>query len=228
MGVVDLEEYDYNKGSQSKIRATEGTVLERIPPRVKIRKNARLELPHIMLLIDDADKKVIEPLDSAKKSFDLAYDFTLMQNSGSVKGYFVDEAEEKRIDTELARLADEGLFREKYGVSDKGVLQFAVGDGNHSLATAKECWRLVKETLSPEEYDTHPARYALCELVNLHDTSLEFEAIHRVVFDIDTDKMRRALSEYYELSDQAEQKFIWLPKRARRRLELQIRNPTSP
>ena len=225
MGVVDLEEYDYNKGSQSKIRATEGTVLERIPPRVKIRKNARLELPHIMLLIDDADKRIIEPLDAKKKSFDIAYDFTLMQNSGSVKGYFVDEDEEKRIDDELARLADETIFKEKYGISDKGVLQLAVGDGNHSLATAKECWRLVKETLSPEEYDTHPARYALCELVNLHDTSLEFEAIHRVVFDIDTDKMRRALSEYYELSDCAEQKFIMVTEKGRE--EIGIANPKS-
>ncbi|MBQ9975799.1 MAG: DUF1015 domain-containing protein [Clostridia bacterium] len=225
MGVVDLEEYDYNKGSQSKIRATEGTVLERIPPRVKIRKNARLELPHIMLLIDDAEKRVIEPLEAKKNSFDIAYDFTLMQNSGSVKGYLVDESEEKRIDAELARLADETVFKEKYGVTDKGVLQLAVGDGNHSLATAKECWRLVKETLSPEEYDTHPARYALCELVNLHDASLEFEAIHRVVFDIDADKMRYALSEYYELSDKAEQKFIMVTEKGRE--EIGIANPSS-
>lgn len=225
MGVVDLEEYDYNKGSQSKIRATEGTVIERIPPRVKIRKNARLELPHIMLLIDDAEKRVIEPLDAKKNSFDIAYDFTLMQNSGSVKGYLVDESEEKRIDAELARLADETVFKEKYGVTDKGVLQLAVGDGNHSLATAKECWRLVKETLSPEEYDTHPARYALCELVNLHDASLEFEAVHRVVFDIDADKMRHALSEYYELSDKAEQKFIMVTEKGRE--EIGIANPSS-
>ncbi|MBQ6846048.1 MAG: DUF1015 domain-containing protein, partial [Oscillospiraceae bacterium] len=198
MGVVDLEEYDYMPGSQSKIRATEGTVLERIPPRVKIRKNAKLEIPHIMLLIDDAKKSVIEPLDEAKKSFEVAYDFTLMQNSGSIRGYFVSPEEEARIDAELSLLADEKLFNEKYNVSGKGVLQYAVGDGNHSLATAKECWRLAKENLSPDEYENHPARYALCELVNLHDTSLEFEAIHRVVFDIDPEKMRAALAEYYE------------------------------
>ena len=225
MGVVDLEEYDYTAGSQSKIRATEGTVLERIPPRVKIRKNAKLEVPHIMLLIDDADKRVIEPLDAAKKNFETAYNFTLMQNSGSIRGYFVDKNEEKRIDEELARLADVTLFNKKYNVSNKGVLQFAVGDGNHSLATAKECWRRVKETLSPEEYDTHPARYALCELVNLHDTSLEFEAIHRVVFDVDTEKMRRALAEYYELSDNAEQKFIIVTEKGSE--EIGIANPTS-
>jgi len=225
MGVVDLEEYDYTKGSQSKIRATEGTVLERIPPRVKIRKNAKLELPHIMLLIDDAEKKVIEPLDTVKEKLEKAYDFTLMQNSGSIKGYFVNEDEEKRIDTELSRLADEALFNKKYNSCGKGVLQFAVGDGNHSLATAKECWRQVKETLSPEEYDTHPARYALCELVNLHDTSLEFEAIHRVVFDVDTEKLRRTLSEYYELSDNASQKFIMITENGSE--EIGIANPAS-
>ncbi len=225
MGVVDLEEYDYMPGSQSKIRATEGTVLERIPPRVKIRKNANLEIPHIMLLIDDSEKNIIEPLDIAKKNLELAYDFTLMQNSGSIRGYFVNEEEEARIDAGLARLADEKLFNEKYGVSDKGVLQYAVGDGNHSLATAKECWRLVKETLSPDEYNTHPARYALCELVNLHDTSLEFEAIHRVVFDIDPKKMRAALAEYYELSSDAEQKFVMITSDGSE--EIGIANPTS-
>ncbi len=225
MGVVDLEEYEYMPGSQSKIRATEGTVLERIPPRVKIRKNANLEIPHIMLLIDDAEKSVIEPLDAAKGTLELAYDFKLMQDSGLIRGYFVNEAEEARIDAALASLADEAAFSKKYNVTGKGVLQFAVGDGNHSLATAKECWRLVKETLSPDEYDTHPARYALCELVNLHDTSLEFEAIHRVVFDIDAKKMREALSEYYELSADAEQKFVMITENGAE--EIGIANPTS-
>ncbi len=223
MGVVDLEEYDYMAGSQSKIRATEGTVLERIPPRVKIRKNAKLEIPHIMLLIDDAEKSVIEPLADAQ--LPVAYDFELMENSGSIRGYFVSDDEEKRINSALAALADEETFNKKYNVSGKGVLQFAVGDGNHSLATAKECWRLVKETLSPDEYESHPARYALCELVNLHDASLEFEAIHRVVFDIDPDKMRKALSEYYELSDTAEQKFIMITANGSEKIG--IANPKS-
>ncbi|MBE6965241.1 MAG: DUF1015 domain-containing protein [Ruminococcaceae bacterium] len=223
MGVVDLEEYDYMPGSQSKIRATEGTVLERIPPRVKIRKNAKLEIPHIMLLIDDAEKTVIEPLAGAE--LPVAYDFKLMENSGSIRGYFVSADEEARIDKALAALADEAAFNKKYNVSGKGVLQFAVGDGNHSLATAKECWRLVKETISPDEYETHPARFALCELVNLHDSSLEFEAIHRVVFDIDTAKMRKALSEYYELSNSAEQKFIMITAGGTE--EIGIANPKS-
>ncbi len=207
MGVVDLEEYDYMPGSQSKIRATEGTVLERIPPRVKIRKNAYLEIPHIMLLIDDSAKCVIEPLDAVKNKLEIAYDFKLMQDSGSICGYIVSAEEEARIDSELAKLACPDNFNKKYNVSGKGVLQFAVGDGNHSLATAKECWRLTKESLSEDELVNHPARYALCELVNLHDASLEFEAIHRVVFDIDADKMRRELAKYYNLTPDAEQKF---------------------
>lgn len=223
MGVVDLEEYDYMPGSQSKIRATERTVLERIPPRVKIRENAKLEIPHIMLLIDDTEKSVIEPLATAR--LDVAYDFPLMQDSGAIRGYFVNETEEARIDASLARLADESKFNKKYHVSGKGVLQFAVGDGNHSLATAKECWRRVKETLSPAECDSHPARYALCELVNLHDTSLEFEAIHRVVFDIDADRMYNALSKYYELSDDAEQSFHMVTKNGVRKIG--IKNPKS-
>ncbi len=223
MGVVDLEEYDYMPGSQSKIRATEGTVLERIPPRVKVRENASLEIPHIMLLIDDREKSVIEPLIGAK--LEVAYDFELMQNSGSIRGYFVSEDEEARIDAALAALADEDKFSKKYDVSGKGVLQFAVGDGNHSLATAKECWRRVKETLSPDEYEAHPARYALCELVNLHDTALEFEAIHRVVFDIDADKLYKSLAEYYELSDDAEQVFEMITKDGVRKIG--IKNPKS-
>ena len=225
MGVVDLEEYDYMPGSQSKIRATEGTVLERIPPRVKIRENAALELPHIMLLIDDREKSVIEPLADAAKTLEVAYDFSLMEDSGALKGYFVSEAEEKRIDDALASLADKDMFEAKYSVSGKGVLQFAVGDGNHSLATAKECWRRTKERLSEAELQCHPARYALCELVNLHDSALEFEPIHRVVFDIDTNKFFDELSKYYELSGDAEQVFEMITADDRKKIG--IKNPKS-
>ena len=225
MGVVDLEEYEYMPGSQSKIRATEGTVLERIPPRVKIRKDAPLELPHIMLLIDDTEKSVIEPLAKKTASLTPAYDFELMENSGSIKGYFLGDEETEAVDAALARLADKDEFEKKYAVTGKGVLQYAVGDGNHSLATAKECWRMVKENLSETEKATHPARFALCELVNLHDEALEFEAIHRVVFDIDSDKMLDAMSKYYELSDDAEQTFIMVTKNGEKKLG--IKNPKS-
>ncbi len=201
MGVVDLEEYNYMPGSQSLIRATEGTVLERIPPRVRVREHAALELPHIMLLIDDPEKTVIEPLAQGAAGFETAYDFPLMQDSGSIKGYFVDDAASDKIGAALAKLADPQVGAEKYGVSDKGVLLFAVGDGNHSLATAKECYERIKKTVSAEEAAVHPARYALVEVVNVHDDALEFEPIHRVLFDIDADNLLAKLREYYKVSD---------------------------
>ena len=201
MGVVDLEEYNYLPGSISLIRATEGTVLERIPPRVRVREHASLELPHIMLLIDDPEKTVIEPLAEGAASMDVAYDFSLMQSSGSIKGYFVSDDQAEAIGNALEKLADPQVCADKYGVSDKGVLLFAVGDGNHSLATAKECYERLKKTLTSEEAAVHPARYALVEVVNVHDTALQFEPIHRVVFDIDADNLLSALSNFYEVSE---------------------------
>lgn len=204
MGVVDLEEYDYRKGSQTAIRATEGTVLERIPPRVRVRENACLELPHIMLLIDDRELTVIEPLDSEKANFEIAYDFKMMQDSGSIRGYIVDEKAEARIDAAIAKLADKEGFYKKYNVTeDKGVLLFAVGDGNHSLATAKECYERLKAKIGDEAKE-HPARYALVEVTNVHDKALEFEPIHRVVFDVDPEKMMAELAKFYELSDEGQ------------------------
>ena len=136
IGCVDLEEYDFSKGSQSKIRATEGTVIERIPPRVKVRENAPLELPHIMLLIDDEKKQVIENVAAKKDTFKKLYDFTLMENSGSVRGYLVDEETAKEFEDALSLLGKKEEFKTKYN-TDKDVLHIAVGDGNHSLATAK-------------------------------------------------------------------------------------------
>ncbi len=204
MGIVDLEAYDYRKGSQTAIRATEGTVLERIPPRVRVREKASLELPHIMLLIDDADLTVIEPLDKEKETFDIAYDFKLMQDSGSIRGYVVDDKAAARIDAAIAKLADKDGFHKKYNVSeDKGVLLFAVGDGNHSLATAKECYERIKAKIG-DDAKNHPARYALVEVTNVHDKALEFEPIHRVVFDVDPDKMMAELAKYYELGTEGQ------------------------
>ena len=183
IGAVDLEEYDFNKGSKSKIRATEGTVLERIPPRVKIRENAPLELPHIMLLINEKDKKVINPDNRGE----LLYEFTLMENSGKLCGYIMDDAEADRIITELDKLE----------LNSPDGLAYAVGDGNHSLATAKTCWENIKKTLSDEEKKTHPARYCLVEIENIHDEALEFEPIHRVVFDTNPEKLLEDLMKYY-------------------------------
>lgn len=184
IGAVDLERYDYNKGSKSAVRATEGTILERIPPRVRVRENASLESPHIMILIDDDKCGIIEPLADRAGEFDVAYDFTLMQDSGSLKGYFLSESAGEEVENMLDRLCDIDTFNAKYGTAEEYPLAYAVGDGNHSLATAKACWEQLKA--NGADVERHPARYALAEIVNLHDTSLEFEPIHRVVFDIDT------------------------------------------
>ena len=190
VGMVDLEEYDFSKGSQSLVRATEGTVLERIPPRVKIRENASLELPHVMLLIDDKERKIIEPL--ADMKLRKVYDFELMQGGGHVRGYLVENADE--LDEKLSELSKKDVFEAKYGVSGKGVLQYAVGDGNHSLATAKTCW----EALKAQGVKDHPARFALAEVVNLHSDSLKFEPIHRVLFEVDAENFAKEFKAYLD------------------------------
>lgn len=193
IGVVDLEEYDFNKGAQSKIRATEGTVLERIPPRVSVRCNACLEFPHVMLLIDDDKEEIIEKIDKTK--LEPVYNFSLMKNSGSIKGYKITDT--KEILEKLEKLGDKAGFEEKYGISGKGVLQYAVGDGNHSLATAKTVYENEKAKTG-DKAKSLPCRYALAEVVNLHDKSLVFEPIHRVVFGVDEDKFINALLNKYE------------------------------
>lgn len=200
VGRLDLEEYDFSKGSQSKIRATEGTIIERIPPRQRIRKNAPLEAPHILILIDDREKSVVEPLESKTDSFEKLYDFDLMKNSGHIVGYNVDETSKNEILSSLEKLSDKDAFEAKYGVKNKGVLMFAAGDGNHSLATAKTCWEEIKKGLSDEEIKTHPARYALVELMNIHDETLEFEPIQRVIFDTEPKKLLDALVGHYNAS----------------------------
>lgn len=199
VGMVDLEDYSYEKGSQSLIRATEGTVLERIPPRVKVRENALLELPHIMILIDDEKKSIIENLKNKVTNEDVVYDFDLMKNGGHIKGYLLNNETMDEVDEKLTLLADKEYFENKYNVKDKGVLLFAMGDGNHSLATAKACY----ENLKKENYDealNSKARYALVELVNLHSSALEFEAINRVIFDTDVEDLLSKLKDYYNIN----------------------------
>ena len=194
MVALDLERYDFNKGSQSLIRATEGTILDRLPPRMKIREGAAIELPHILVLIDDPQRTVIEPLVARRDSLPKLYDFELMLGSGHLKGYSAaDAALEAQVITALTKLADPQSFVEKYGVSaDLGVLLFAMGDGNHSLATAKAIWEKIKDKVGMD----HPARYALVEIENIHDEGLEFEPIHRVLFNVKQD-FRTAISAYY-------------------------------
>ena len=226
MGIVDLEDYSYEKGSQTLIRATEKTVIERIPPRMKVRENALLELPHIMILIDDEKKNIIESLKNEVSTNDLVYDFDLMQNGGHIKGYKLNENIINNIINKLSLLADKTYFEEKYNVTDKGVLLFAMGDGNHSLATAKACYEKLKETMSKEEYLNHPARYALVELVNLHSPALEFEAIHRVVFDTNVNDLLDSLYKYYDINEEGNgQKFELITKDFDK--TLYITNPKS-
>ncbi|MGD0879923.1 MAG: DUF1015 domain-containing protein [Anaerolineales bacterium] len=190
---LDLEKYDYTKGSTSLIRATEGTIVERLPPRMKIRQGAALELPHILVLIDDPTRTVIEPLTQAKQSLDKLYDFELMLGSGHLRGYAVNDAQEAQIVASLRRLAQPEIFAAKYGISsEKPVLLFAMGDGNHSLATAKAVW----EKMKPQVGLDHPARYALVEIENVHDEGLEFEPIHRVLFGL-RKNIFTALQQYY-------------------------------
>ena len=182
VGAIDLLDYDYRPGSKPPIRATEGTVLERVPPRVDIRRGAKIELPHVMLLLDDPDKTVIEPLADLVTDKAPLYDFDLMQGGGHVTGYLLDRAKQKRVDDALDALIPD--------VDDP--LIFAVGDGNHSLAAAKAYFDELCDTLGDEAL-SHPARYALVELVNLHSPALVFRPIYRAVFGADETDLTNAL-----------------------------------
>jgi len=194
MLALDLEQYDYNKGSQTLIRATEGTIIDRLPPRMKIREGASLELPHILVLIDDPECTVIDPILDQKDRLPKLYDFELMLGSGHLCGYSVnDPTLEQQAMYALAKLADPASFSDKYGVPpEQGVLLFAMGDGNHSLATAKAIWEKIK----PQVGMNHPARYALVEIENVHDHGLEFEPIHRVLFQV-KQELAESLRNFY-------------------------------
>lgn len=181
IGKIDLEQYDYSKGSVSPVRATEATVPERIPPRVRIRRGAALELPHIMILLDDTKKTVIEPLEAEKDSMELLYDTELMQGGGSIKGWLVPQTAQNRILEALTALGMES--------GEENPLVYAMGDGNHSLATAKAYYEEWKAANPDANTENAPMRYALVELVNLHSSALEFEAIHRILNQIDTEKL---------------------------------------
>ncbi len=179
MVMVDLEDYSFVREDKALIRATEGTVISRIPPRVKIRENAPVELPHIMLLIDDRKKEIIEGLYENRDKYEKVYDFELNMEGGHLRGWHVTDAD--AVIEKLNKLISKEELMSKYGTADEAML-YAVGDGNHSLATAKACWNNIKGSLSEEERKNHPARYALVEVENIHDDGLAFEPIHRVVF----------------------------------------------
>lgn len=184
MLAVDLEAYEYTPENKALIKATEKTVVERLPARINVRKNATLELPHVMLLVDDPDMSIIEPLYSESEEYEILYDFQLNMDGGYIVGYKVPNPE--RVLEKIYSLLDDELIYSRYGVKENKIL-FAVGDGNHSLATAKECWELTKNGLTEDERVNHTARYALCELVNLYDESLKFEPIHRIIFNANDD-----------------------------------------
>ncbi len=226
IGMVDLEDYSFELGSQTLIRATEKTVIERIPPRLKVRENALIELPHIMILIDDEKKNIIEELKNKVTEEDTVYDFDLMENGGHIKGYKLSEDVSNEVIDKIEALTDKDYFEKKYNVKDKGILLFAMGDGNHSLATAKANYEKLKETMSEEEYLNSPARYALVELVNLHSEALEFEPIHRVIFDTDVDKLIEELYKYYDINEEGNGEYFELVTKDMDK-KLYISNPKS-
>lgn len=197
VAAVDLEQYDYTPGSGSLIRATEGTVLERIPPRVRVRKDAPIELPHVMLLIDDPDKTCVEPITAAVDTMEQVYDFDLMLRGGHLKGWLLTEGQKDALASALAAMASSEAMEEKYGLKGVAPLLFAVGDGNHSLATAKTCYENLKKVTPESQWADLPARYALVEIENLHDDALQFEAIHRVVFGVYPAKFMEAFKAFY-------------------------------
>ena len=196
VGKVDLDCYDFTPGSGALIRATEGTVLDRIPPRVRVRKDAPIELPHIMVLIDNPEKTVIEPLSEATDGMQLLYDFDLMQGGGHIKGWLLTDAQQAAVAAALQALEAPEVQEAKYGLKDAAPLLYAMGDGNHSLATAKRCFEDLKEKIGEAAYAS-PARYALVELVNNHDDALVFEPIHRVLFGVEPEAVLEALKAYY-------------------------------
>lgn len=215
IGKIDLEAYDYSHGSTSPVRATEATVLERIPPRMRVRAKAKLELPHIMILIDDPDDAAIGTCTAAKSQMQPLYDTELMNGGGSIQGYLMNDAQQAAFLEQLHKIEEKS-----------GELQYAMGDGNHSLATAKACWEALKEQHPGEDLSNHPARWALVELVNLHSDALQFEAIHRIVTKTDPGQMMMTLIRVLGLSEEPSDQPVTVVRDGEKR-ELFIHKPTS-
>lgn len=191
IGAVDLEEYDFSDNSRALVRSTEGTIEERIPPRLEIRKDAPLEFPHVMVLFDDEKREINEQLYDNRQKYRKLYDFPLNMGGGRIEGYFIDDCDS--VVKKFGNLLDRERLISKYGQADG--FAFAVGDGNHSLATAKKHWEIVKKTLSEKERKTHPARFALAEFNNIYDEGIYFEPIHRYVKGVDAEKFIKGLRE---------------------------------
>jgi len=190
---LDLEHYDYSAESTSLIRPTEGTMVARLAPRIAVRSGAELELPHILVLLDDPEDTVIGPLAAQRASLAPLYDTELMLGGGHVSGFAVDAARGRQVEQALAALGEPAACARRYGLPDGSPpMLFAMGDGNHSLATAKSIWERVKREVGPD----HPCRWALVEVVNLYDESLTFEPIHRLLFGVTVD-LRAALRQEF-------------------------------
>lgn len=213
MGYIDLEEYDFTPGTSAHIRATEGTVLDRIPPRMELLRGAALEFPHVLLLCDD---KKDEILSTAKEmAGETVYDFDLMEEGGRICGYLVSGMGVSVVNSAISRYIEATEAHQGKGQA----MSFAVGDGNHSLASAKACWEELKPTLTPQDQEEHPARFALVELENIHDEAIEFEPIHRVVTTEHMELLLRQLQEIsaeegypLELIQGEQHKTIYIPR----------------
>ena len=195
VGRIDLEAYSYAEGAVPAIRPSEHTVESRIPPRMAVRRGARLETPHIMMLADDPGCTLIEPIGEKKEQLRKVYEGDLMLNGGHIAGWAVeDPALLAQIDSALNALGSQEAFDARYPQAKGGApLTLAVGDGNHSLAAAKACWEELKATLTPEERESHPARWCLAEVCNVHSPAIEIEPIHRVLFNVDCGAVLLAL-----------------------------------
>ena len=193
VGAVDLDAYDYTPGATSPIRATERTVPERIPPRQRVRRDAPVELPHVLMLCDDHEKVLIEPIGAKKDSLKKLYDFDLMMGGGHITGWLVEGSDVDAFNDRLARYSAE--VGKKYEGLPGVPMVFAVGDGNHSLATAKSCYEELKKNNPDKDLSNHPARFALVELENIHDEAQVFEPIHRVVANTDPEKLLQVLEQ---------------------------------
>ena len=191
VGMVDLNAYDYSTGSTSAIRATERTVVERIPPRMRVRRDAPIELPHILMLADDHDKVLIEPIGEKKEELKELYDFELMEGGNRIRGWLVQGDAAEAFNARLTEYT--ATVGKKYEDLQGVPMVFAVGDGNHSLATAKSCYEELKANNPDRDLSMHPARFALVELENIHDEAQVFEPIHRVIVKCDPKALLAAL-----------------------------------
>ena len=200
VGMVDLEAYSYRRGEKCTVRPSESTVESRIPPRMKVRTGASLETPHIMMLADDPGCTLIEPVAAHKQELPKVYEGELMLNGGHLAGWAVeDPALVEQINTALANLGDAAAFAARWpAAAGQPPMTLAVGDGNHSLATAKAYWEELKPTLPPEQQQTHPARWCLAEVCNVHSPAIEIEPIHRVLFGVDANTVAADFGSWLE------------------------------